>query len=350
MIPRGRVPSNAATRNPSLALCTLMKTAAPAGALPLIDLHPPAATFLEEVLAGLAQAPRSLPCKYFYDAFGSQLFDRICELDEYYPTRTELAIMERHVREIVTCLGPRCLLVEYGSGSSLKTRILLDHLEDPAGYVPIDISREHLLQSAAELAATYETIPVLPVCADYTQDVEVPRPGGHVGRVVVYFPGSTIGNLTPAQARSFLQRIAGVGGPGGGLLIGVDLKKDVDVLWAAYNDAQGVTAAFNKNLLTRINRELGADFDVDRFEHEAVYDPAHGRVEMRLVSTVDQEVHLAGRTIPFRKHERIVTEYSYKYSPGDFATLAASAGFAVERVWTDEASLFSVQLLVNAGG
>lgn len=321
----------------------------------LRDYGPQADTFLDDVLAGLRQTPRTLPSKYFYDARGSQLFDRICELDEYYPTRTELAIMEQHLDAITARLGPRCLLVEYGSGSSLKTRLLLDRLcarggdQAPAAYIPIDISRTHLMLSARALAARYPGLPVLPVAADYTQAFELPAVDGPVGQVVVYFPGSTIGNFTPAQARAFMEHIGDVCGPGGGLLIGVDLKKDAGVLWAAYNDAAGVTAAFNKNLLVRINRELGADFDVDGFVHEAIYDPRHGRIEMHLVCTAAHDVHLADSVIPFRAGERIVTEYSYKYAPDEFAALAAGAGFVVEQVWTDARDYFSVQFLRRVG-
>lgn len=322
-----------------------------APAVRLYDYAPRVDTFLDDVLGGLGRVPKVLPCKYFYDARGSQLFDRICELDAYYPTRTELSILRRHLGEIVDRLGPRCLLVEYGSGSSLKTRILLDHLEAPAGYVPIDISREHLAASARALAAAYEGLPVLAVCADYTQAFELPRlPSEEApAQVVVFFPGSTIGNFTPAEAQAFLVRLGGICGPGGGVLVGVDLQKDVGVLHAAYNDAEGVTAAFNKNLLVRINRELGADFDVDRFAHEAVYDAGHGRIEMRLVSTVRQEVRVGKARFAFEAGERVVTEYSYKYTPAGFAALAASAGFAVEAVWTDPRRYFSVQFLRRSG-
>ena len=310
----------------------------------LIDLCAETDTFLDEVQNGLQQQQKTLPAKFFYDGRGSRLFDQITELPEYYLTRTEIGIMQRFVGEMVGRIGPRALLVEYGSGSSLKTRILLDHLPDPAGYVPIDISKEHLLRSAATLAAIYPDLPILPVCADYTIAFHLPDFNG--ARPVVYFPGSTIGNFAPGEARAFLQRLAEIVGPGGGLLIGVDLKKDAAVIEAAYNDAQGVTAAFNKNVLARINRELDGCFDLDLFEHRAFYDRAHGRIEMHLVSLADQCVRIGAWQVPFRRGETILTEYSHKYSLYDFAVLAAAAGFAVEQVWTDDERLFSVQGLV----
>ncbi len=310
----------------------------------LTDFCPETDTFLDEVRDGLQQPQKAIPAKFFYDVRGSHLFDQITELPEYYLTRTEMRLMRQYIGEMVERIGPRTLLVEYGSGSSLKTRILLDHLPDPAGYVPIDISKEHLLRSAAALAAAYPGLAVLPVCADYTTVFHLPDLDG--ARPVVYFPGSTIGNFSPDEARAFLRRIAGIVGPGGGLLIGVDLKKEVTVIEAAYNDAQGVTAAFNKNVLARINRELGGTFDLDLFEHKAFYNRAHGRIEMHLVSLANQCVRIGAWQMPFRRGETILTEYSHKYSLDDFAALAASAGFAVEQVWTDDEQLFSVQDLV----
>lgn len=320
------------------------------GAPPLRDFGPEAADFRRDVLAGLRRSPRSIPSKYLYDERGSQLFERICELEEYYPTRTELAITRKHLTEIADCLGPRCLLVEYGSGSSLKTRILLDRLEDPAGYVPIDISREHLARSAAELDAAYPNLDVLPVCADYTGDYDLPRPRRPARHVVVYFPGSTIGNFTPPAARDFLAHVAEVCGPGGGLLIGVDLVKDRETLERAYDDAEGVTAAFNRNLLARANRELGADFDLDAFAHVALWNGELGRIEMHLESLRDQEVRVAGERLRFRAGERIHTENSYKYELEQFAALAGSAGLGLVEVWTDPERLFSVQYLEALGG
>lgn len=311
----------------------------------LIDLHPKTASFLDEINNGLRQVQKTIPPKFFYDARGSRLFDRITEQPEYYLTRTEMTIMREGIDEMVARMGPYCLLVEYGSGSSLKTRILLDHLPEPAGYVPIDISKEHLLRSAEALAEAYPGLPIRPICADYTAELHLPDVAD--ARPVVYFPGSTIGNFKPDEARAFLRRVAGIVGPGGGLLIGVDLKKDARIIEAAYNDAQGVTAAFNKNVLARINRELGGTFDLDSFAHRAFYNPDPGRIEMHLVSLANQCARVGGSPFPFRRGETILTEYSYKYSLDGFAALAASAGFDVEQVWMDEARLFSVQGLVT---
>lgn len=310
------------------------------------DFEPATGDFLREVLAGLRGEVKTLPCKYFYDEEGSRLFDAICELDEYYPTRTELAIMAGHAPEIARQLGAGCLLIEYGSGSSVKTRLLLDALDKPAGYVPIDISKEHLRRSARSLATAYPGLEVLPVCADYTGDYEVPRPRSHVERRVIYFPGSTIGNFHPDAAVGFLRHVAEVCGDHGGLLIGVDLAKDRSVLERAYNDARGVTAAFNLNLLARINRELGADFDLGAFRHDAVWNARAGRIEMHLVSLGSQTVRLDGEDVCLGAGETIRTECSYKYDLGGFAELAAAAGLRREAVWTDPSRWFSVQLFV----
>jgi len=307
----------------------------------LRDHEPTRATMLEEVLAGLRQEPKSLPCKYLYDARGSRLFDRICELPEYYPTRTELAIMERHADEMAALLGPHCLLIEYGSGSSTETELLLTQLEAPAGYAPVDISREHLAATATRLDARYPDLEVLPVCADFTEPFELTAPRRPAQRRCVYFPGSTIGNFTRREAVDFLAGTARQAGKGGALLIGVDLDKDAAILEPAYDDAEGVTAEFNKNLLRRLNRELDADFDLERFHHRAVYAPVHKRVEMHLVSDADQRVRIDGETIGFRAGEIIVTEHSHKYTLADFRDLARQAGFEQERVWTDPHRLLS---------
>ncbi len=314
-------------------------------ALPRSETHLSRSHMRAEVISGLTRRPKVIPSKYFYDERGSRLFDAITELDEYYPTRTEQAIMEANVAEMVARIGPKSLLVEYGSGSSRKTRILLDHLPDLAAYVPIDISREHLLRTAADLSAAYPGLNVLPVCADYTSGFALPEVEGPIERVVVYFPGSTIGNFEPGEARAFLEHVAEVAGRGGALLIGVDLQKDPAIIEAAYNDKKGVTAAFNKNILAHINRELDAGFDLDRFGHLAFYDAEHGRIEMRLVSLSDQCVRIGSTRIPFREHEPVLTEYSYKYSLEGFAALAAAAEFEVVKVWTDPERLFSVQYL-----
>jgi len=311
----------------------------------LLDCAPDLATFRSEVLTGLQSFEKTLPCKYFYDRHGSQLFDQICELPEYYPTRTEAGIMRDHAEEMAALFGPDCLLIEYGSGSSTKTRILLDHLPHLAGYVPMDISREHLHRAAAGLAAAYPHLDILPLCADYTADFDLPIAHHPVHSRAVYFPGSTIGNFHRDQAETFLTQIAHVCGPGGGLLIGVDLKKNPQVLNAAYNDAQGVTAAFNMNLLRRINDELAADFDLDQFAHRAFYNALAGRIEMHLMSLKPQTTHIGGTAIAFEEEETILTECSYKYSLPDFAALASAAGLAVRKVWTDPAQKFSVQYL-----
>jgi dimethylhistidine N-methyltransferase len=313
----------------------MTQTAAPLAA-------PPTNAFQADVQAGLGSQPKSLPCKYFYDERGSELFARICELGVYYPTRTELHIMQRHAEEMTSLIGRRARLVELGSGSSTKTRILLDRLPNLEAYVPVDISAEYLGRAAESLAADYPHIPILPVAADYSRPFELPL-AGRATRTVVYFPGSTIGNLLPAEARRFLKVVARLAGPRGGLLIGVDLKKDPRILHAAYNDPEEVTAAFNLNLLARINRELGGDFDLGRFRHRAFYDAAHGRIEMQLVSLARQIVRAGRSCFSFAEGEPITTEYSYKYDLGEFEKLAAPAGFVPRRVWTDEHRLFSVQ-------
>ncbi len=312
--------------------------------LELYDFEPQRNTFRNDVLQGLQDARKELPSKYFYDDAGSQLFEQICLLDEYYPTRTEHTIMQEHMPEIASLLGPDCLLIEYGSGSSTKIRMLLDALHNPAGYVAIDIAKEQLQRSVASLATAYPALEVFPVCADYTSDFELPAPSVSVSRRVAYFPGSTIGNFDREPAVHFLQQIAKTC-KGGGLLIGVDLKKDFNILHRAYNDEQRVTAHFNLHLLERINQELDADFQLDQFSHYAFYNPGQSRIEMHLVSLMHQVVHIGEDEFSFKLGESIWTESSYKYTPEEFAQLAASAGFTVERVWTDAQQLFSVQYL-----
>ncbi|HEY0136854.1 MAG TPA: L-histidine N(alpha)-methyltransferase [Nannocystis sp.] len=315
-------------------------------ALPLLDLAPEAGDLRRDALAGLAASPKTLPCKYFYDDHGSWLFDQICSLPEYYPTRTELAISHQYAAEMAAACGPQVLLLELGSGSSTKTRVLLDHLRAPAGYVPVDIAREFLRSAADDLASAYAGLPVLPVCADFTRPFTAPVLPAR--RTVVYFPGSTIGNFTAGEATLLLRNIGRLMGDAGGLLIGVDLRKDTAVLERAYNDARGVTAAFNLNLLTRLNRELAADFDLTQFQHRAIWDPGPGRIEMQLVSTRAQTVHIDGQSFAFTADEHIRTEYSHKYTLEQFAGMATAAGLAVRKVWTDRASLFSVQYLTRA--
>jgi dimethylhistidine N-methyltransferase len=313
--------------------------------LRLCDFGPKLGSFREEVLEGLRKPQKELPSKFFYDELGSQLFDQICSLDEYYLTRTELGIMRDHADAMADFLGTQCLLVEYGSGSSTKTRFLLNHLQQPAAYMPIDISKEHLVGAAISLAEAYPDLEVLPVCADYTTEFTLPLPTRPAARTVVYYPGSTIGNFDREPAQRFLHHIAQVCGPRGGLLIGVDLRKDPVKLHHAYNDWEGVTAAFNLNLLARINRELSADFDLDLFRHYAFYNPREGRVEMHLVSLADQTVHVGDDEFGFAIGESIWTESSYKYSLHAFAEMAEAAGFCLEHVWMDSRQLFSVQYL-----
>jgi dimethylhistidine N-methyltransferase len=299
-------------------------------------------SFLRDVLMGLGAAPKQLPCKYFYDKRGSELFDRICQLDEYYLTRSELAIMDQFAPEMGDQIGPGAMVVEYGSGSSVKTRYLLDGLPQPVAYVPVDISGEHLHQASLELARDYPGIEILPVCADFTTDFALPRSKRAATHAAVYFPGSTIGNFLPSRGVELLGRITALCGNGGGLLIGIDLKKRPAIIEAAYNDALGVTADFNLNLLGRINRELAADFDVRQFSHRAVYDQELGRIEMHLVSRRSQAVSIGPETFEFARGETICTEYSHKYTIDEFAAIAAAAGLTLRREWTDKYGYFAV--------
>ena len=316
----------------------------PTEAVRVVDMGVQTDTFLEDVLAGLCKPQKELPSKYFYDRVGSALFDQITELDEYYLTRTELAIMAEHMDEIVSSVGVEAMVVEYGSGSGSKTRILLDHLVDPVAYVPIDISRGYLLDTAASLAESYPSIEVLPVVADYTQGLELPRPTRVPRRVVGYFPGSTIGNFDHYAARGFVSGVARAVAAGGGFLIGVDLKKDPVILERAYNDADGVTAEFNLNVLHRMNRELGADFDTGRFEHVAFWSEDKGRIEMHLRSAVDQMVHVGGAAFRFEEGETIHTENCHKFTVEEFGDLVRP-WFEQRHVWVDDEGLFSVQYL-----
>ena len=314
------------------------------------DYEPQLAEFGEEVLNGLKQVPRAIPPKFFYDQTGSEIFDAICETDEYYVTRTEINILETHQKDIAKHIGPNCLLIEPGSGSSQKVRVLLDALK-PHTYLPMDISRDYLKLAAQDVANDYPWLDVQAACIDYTAPINLP-PNEHDNtrdtRKIAFFPGSSIGNFEPSQARTFLQNIANMVQPGGGLLIGVDLKKDPDLLHAAYNDANGSTAAFNLNLLTRINRELNGNFDVDTFSHNAFYNEKKGRVEMHLVSEQTQNIKIDDQDFQFTAGERIHTESSYKYHIEEFQNLARQAGFQPTKVWTDEDRLFSVHFLEAA--
>jgi dimethylhistidine N-methyltransferase len=310
------------------------------------DLPAERRAFRDDVLRGLAGPRKHLPCKYFYDAEGSRLFDAICELEEYYPTRTEIGLLKRHGAEMAALIGPGATLIEFGCGSLVKTRLLLDALTAPRVLVPIDISRDHLLRGAAALDADYPGLAVLPVVADFARSVPLPAAAlAAGGRRAVFFPGSTVGNFDPPAVAEFLGRVAAMVGTGGGLLIGVDLKKDAATLVRAYDDAAGVTAAFNLNILARINRELAGDFDLDGFRHRALYDAERGRIEMHLESRRDQTATVLGRPFRFAAGETIHTENSYKYRVEEFAALAAGRGFAVERAWLDDERLFSLLYL-----
>jgi L-histidine N-alpha-methyltransferase len=298
-----------------------------------------------DTLEGLRRSPKQLSPVWFYDETGSRLFDSICELPEYYLTRTEMQIMDQYVAEMAELIGPRCALIEFGSGSSDKTRVLLAALDDVACYVPIDISQEYLSESANRLAREFPELSIAPVYADFTQPFDLPVQVSAAARRIVYFPGSTLGNFETPAARRLLTTMRTIVGRHGAVLIGIDLRKDPQVLEHAYNDAAGVTARFNLNALQHLNRELGADFDLDAFEHCAVWIEDMSRIEMRLVSKRDQEVHLGRESIRFRRGEAIRTECCHKYTLEGFAELTASAGLEVTHVWTDAERKFSVQML-----
>ena len=315
-----------------------------AGQVAVLDFEPANEEFCEQVIAGLSQRPRTLPCKFFYDETGSALFLRICELPEYYITRTEMQILRESGGEIASALGRGIELIGLGTGAGTKTRILLDNLEAPVAYVPVDISREQLTQSTIAFRKRFPALEILPVCADYLQPFDLPPRNRVAKRTVVYFPGSTIGNLEPAEATDFLKKIADIIAPGGGLLMGVDLKKPKAILERAYNDSAGVTAQFNLNLLARVNRELGSDFDLQRWRHQAVYNEKAGRIEMHLVSAGSQTVNIADTALSFAPGEHIITEFSYKYSPSEMIALAGTVGLRFEKIWTDEEKLFGLFL------
>lgn len=300
---------------------------------------------IDALIAGLSQQPKTISPKYFYDEAGSALFDEITTLPEYYLTRTELGIMRAHIDEMSALVGRQASLIEFGSGSSLKTQLLLEHLEDLAAYVPVDISEEHLLASQHRVRKAYPHIDVLPVVADFTRPFSLPNPTTTPVRNVVYFPGSTIGNFEYDDATDLLRVMHQEAGDGGALLIGVDLQKDPDVIHAAYNDSAGVTARFNLNMLRHLNREFGSNFNLESFDHRATYRPEEGRVAVELVSLRKQVVQMGAAAIRIDADEAILTEYSHKYTLDGFADMAALAGFSVERVWTDPEQWFSVQFL-----
>ncbi len=322
----------------------------PGGAVAFHDLGPKLESFRDAVLDGLSRPQKRIPCRFLYDERGSDLFEAICETPEYYPTRTEIGILKKHAREIAKLVGPDVTLIEYGSGAGQKVKLLLRALEKPRAYVGIDVSREILLRATDDLSLDFPSLQVVAICADFLAPIALPsalRRGG--GRRVAFFPGSSIGNFTPAEATRFLAQCRAMIGPGGAMLVGVDLKKDRARLDAAYNDAAGVTAAFTLNLLERMNRELDADFAVKRFAHHAEYDPAAGRVAIHIRSLADQTATVAGRRFRFAKGEGIHTEDSWKYAVSDFQMLARDAGYAPMACWTDPAELFSVHYLSASG-
>ncbi len=295
-------------------------------------------------LEGLAAENKTLPPALFYDAIGAQLFEQICQLPEYYPTRTELGILQTHARALAAQVGPNAALVEYGSGAGVKVRLLLDQLQSPVAYVPVDVSREQLLQVAAERAAQYPSLRIIPVCADYTQPLDLPAVPG-ASRRVAFFPGSTIGNFHPTEAAAFLRRVRHTVGSDGGLILGVDRRKHPDTLHAAYNDSAGVTAAFNLNALTHLNRDLNGTFALEAFEHVAFFNDEASRIEMHLRSLKEQRVELAGQTFHFEAGETILTEYSYKYDETRLTTLVEGGGFTIDTLYTDSQDRFWIAWL-----
>ena len=316
----------------------------PATAPELIDFHPPRSDMHADVISGLSRPQKKLMPKYFYDERGSHLFDDITRLPEYYLTRTEDAIMEEFLHEMSELVGPKVTVVEFGSGSGEKIRRLLKHLDSPVACVPVEISRSHLVNSAEELARDYAELKIVAVCADFTQPFDFPPIYGAVRRLV-FFPGSTIGNFPRDEAIELLKVMHSVAGEDGCVLVGADLAKDTSTLEAAYNDAQGVTAEFNLNLLRRINDELDADFVLEQFRHEAIYNRQEGRIEMYLISEQEQLVHVGEDSFQFAQGERMLTEYAHKYQLEGFSEMVAEAGFTVEKVWTDVNDYFSVQYL-----
>lgn len=310
----------------------------------LIDYHPPRADMRADVVAGLSREQKQLSPKYFYDERGSHLFEDITRLPEYYLTRTEAGIMRAALPEISDRIGPHAAAIEFGSGTGEKIRSVLRHLQEPAACVTVEISRNHLLAAADRLAQNHPELDVIAICADFTQPFRLPEIPG-AGRNLVFFPGSTIGNFSPEEAVRLLNVMREVAAESGALLIGADLVKDRQILESAYDDSQGITAEFNLNLLRRINNELGADFQLDAFRHLAFYNERHERIEIYLVAQQDQRVSLDGKIFTFTRGERILTEYSHKYTLESFAEMAARAGLEVMQTWTDARQLFSVQYL-----
>lgn len=301
-------------------------------------------SFRQDVIAGLSAQRKTLPCKYFYDEAGSRLFEDICDLEEYYLTRTELSLLNQVIDDIAHRIGPDVTIIEPGSGAGTKIRLLLESLDSPQSYIPVEISKEALLQSVEALSAAFPDIEMQPIAGDFDQVFSRPDyfKASAAKKRVVFFPGSTIGNFDPVAALGFLKKIARTVGKGGGLLIGVDLIKDRHVLLDAYNDANGVTEAFNKNLLQRINNELQGEFELDAFAHRSIYSEDHNRIEMHLVSQYEQSVKVDGHRFAFRANESIHTENSHKYSVDSFRELAAGAGFGLVDCWRDDKNWFAV--------
>ncbi len=323
-------------------------SASEASRIEVDDQSPATAAMRADVLAALRQDRKELPSLYLYDERGAKLFEEICETEEYYPTNTELGILETHLAEMAELIGPGALVIEPGSGSGMKTELLLGHLYEPAGYVPVDIACEQLADVAHKLNEKFVALEVLPVCADFMSDFDLPTCTRMPRRRIVYIPGSTIGNFKPQVARQLLAQMHKLVGTTGGVLLGVDVKKDAKILEPAYDDADGVSGRFAMNYLERLNRELGADFDISQFVYTAPYNVELGRIEMGLVSQRDQVVHIGDEAVRIRAREKLYTEYSYKYAPEEFAEFAGTAGFHVRRVWMDRNRLFSVQLLEPA--
>ncbi|MDQ3160184.1 MAG: L-histidine N(alpha)-methyltransferase [Pseudomonadota bacterium] len=316
--------------------------------LKLTDLHPSPDDITGDVLAGLSQTPKRLPSKYFYDKRGSELFEQITQQPEYYLTRVELALLQASSAQIADDVGPRAHVVEYGSGSGRKTRILLDALDDPVAYTPIEISRSALLASVERLDREFGDVEVLPVLADFTQPVPLPVPAREAEHALVFFPGSTLGNFTNPEALRLLRAMHQTMGDRGGALLGIDLQKSPDILEAAYNDAAGVTAAFTLNLLARLNRDIGSDFDLDGFTHRADYSVERGCIETFLVSGKPQSVRVQDSSFVFAEGEAMQVEYSHKYTDAGFAAMAAEAGLKVVRGWNDPKDWFGLRLLQRA--
>jgi dimethylhistidine N-methyltransferase len=311
----------------------------------IVDHEPNIGDFRQGLVDGLSKNPKDIPAKFLYDERGSELFEEICETDDYYPTRTEIGIMETCLDEVSELVGPRARIVEFGAGSGRKTRMFLGALDKPAAYLPIEISKSALRGCAERMRKAFPDLEVIPICADYTEPVELPEPSASTGRTVGYYPGSTLGNFEPDEAAAFLERIHQLCGEDGGLVIGIDLVKDRETLEAAYDDSEGVTEAFTMNILDRANREADANFDRDAFDFEAEWQPENRRVQLRLVSKRAQTVHVGDESFDFEAGELVVTEHSYKFELDQFAALARQTGFTPVETWTDDQEHFSLWYL-----